>query len=281
MKGKRIIQSVCIFQVCLMTMTAFAAADVRSDRTETMEKNYAAFMGSQRLGIEQTDPELSDMMKKYIYRDITEQAAALTKRDQHLVTIAVLTTGGYGSLLEKSVRSALNDGVTPLEIRESVYHLSPYIGFPKVLQAMEEVNSVFREAHISLPLPDQGTTTDADRLEKGLAFQVATYGERINTMRNSTPENQKHLQDDLSAFCFGDIYTRKVLNLKTREMITVAPIGTLGNDEPQFISHIRGYLSAGVSPKEVIAVVTVMNPYVGFPRTLNNLRAVNGVLNNM
>lgn len=101
MKGKRIIQSVCIFQVCLMTMTAFAAADVRSDRTETMEKNYAAFMGSQRLGIEQTDPELSDMMKKYIYRDITEQAAALTKRDQHLVTIAVLTTGGYGSLLEK------------------------------------------------------------------------------------------------------------------------------------------------------------------------------------
>ena len=63
MKGKRIIQSVCIFQVCLMTMTAFAAADVRSDRTETMEKNYAAFMGSQRLGIEQTDPELSDMMK--------------------------------------------------------------------------------------------------------------------------------------------------------------------------------------------------------------------------
>lgn len=77
-----------------------------------------------------------------------------------------------------------------MEIRESVYHLSPYIGFPKVLQAMEEVNSVFREAHISLPLPDQGTTTDADRLEKGLAFQVATYGERINTMRNSTPENQ-------------------------------------------------------------------------------------------
>lgn len=38
MKGKRIIQSVCIFQVCLMTMTAFAAADVRSDRTETMKK---------------------------------------------------------------------------------------------------------------------------------------------------------------------------------------------------------------------------------------------------
>lgn len=94
-------------------------------------------------------------------------------------------------------------------------------------------------------------------------------------MRKNTPANQKHLQDDLSAFCFGDIYTRRSLDLKTREMLTVAAIGTLGNDEPQFKSHVQGYLAAGATEDEVIGVLTVLNPYVGFPRTLNNLRAAN------
>ena len=96
-------------------------------------------------------------------------------------------------------------------------------------------------------------------------------------MRAGTPDFQKHLQDDLSAFCFGDIYTRGTLDLKTREMITVAAIGALGNDSPQFISHVRGYLAAGATQNEVVGVLTVLNPYVGFPRTLNMLRESNSV----
>ena len=252
--------------------SGFAAAG--SSRSDVAERNYKTDMAEQSLGLEKTDPELEAMMKGCIYGDIMEQAR-LTRREQHLVTLATLTASGAQDLLEKNVRGALTDGVTPLDVREAIYHLAPYIGFPKVLTAMERVNRVFKEEGVKLPLENQAATTDGDRLEKGLAFQVATYGERIVTMLKNTPANQKHLQDDLSAFCFGDIYTRRSLDLKTREMLTVAAIGTLGNDEPQFKSHVRGYLAAGATEDEVIGVLTVLNPYVGFPRTLNNLRAAN------
>ena len=268
--------------LCLLALLPLGAAaqaaesGTESARARVAQQNVQLFLNPPRTGLEKTDPELAAMMQKYIYGDIAKQAK-LTVREQQLVTLAVLTTGQHEELLARNVRGALHSAVTPLDIRETIYHLAPYIGFPKVLEAMEEVNEVFREEKISLPLPDQGTTTDENRLEKGLAFQVATYGDRINKMRAATPANQKHLQDDLSAFCFGDIYTRKSLDLKTREMITVAAIGTLGNDEPQFKAHVRGYLSAGATQDEVIGVVTVLNPYVGFPRTLNNLRAVNEV----
>ena len=141
-------------------------------------------MAEQSLGLEKTDPELEAMMKGYIYGDIMEQAR-LTRREQHLVTIATLTASGAQDLLEKNVRGALTDGVTPLDVREAIYHLAPYIGFPKVLTAMERVNRVFKEEGVKLPLENQAATTDGDRLEKGLAFQVATYGERIVTMRKT------------------------------------------------------------------------------------------------
>lgn len=257
--------------------TAQATSLGTSNRAAVAEKNYTKMMADQKLGLEKTDPELMAMMKKYIYGDIATQAK-ITPREQHLVTIAVLTTAQNEELLEKNVQGALKDGVTPLEIRETVYHLAPYIGFAKVTEAMEEVNEVFQKNGVKLPLADQGTTNDADRFDKGLAFQRDTYGkDHIDQMRNSAPANQKHLQDDLSAFCFGDIYTRGTLDLKTREMITMAAIGALGTGDPQFKAHVAGTLSAGATQDEVIGVITVMNPYMGFPRTLNCLRLANEV----
>ena len=166
-----------------------------------------------------------------------------------------------------------------MQIREALYHVAPYIGFPKVFEALDAANEVFKAKGIKLPLENQGTTTDANRFEKGLEFQVNAYGERINQMRDATPDYQKHLQDNLSAFCFGDTYTRGTLDYKTREMLTMAVIGTLGTAEPQYKSHVIGTLDAGATKEEVIGVITTMNPYIGFPRTLNALRIANEVFN--
>ena len=267
--------------ICCLGLTAgpdvqAAGLPDASSRAAAAQKQYARMMDNQPTGLEQTDPELDSMMKKYIYGDIASQAK-ISRRDQHLVTLAVLTTYQSEDLLAQNVQGALHDGVTPLEIRETEYHLAPYIGFAKVSEAMKTVNQVFRKNGIKLPLPAQATTTDADRFEKGLAFQVGTYGERIHQMRAAAPANQKHLQDDLSAFCFGDIYTRGTLDLKTREMITSAAIGALGTGDAQFKSHVRGTLAAGALQDKVIGVITTMNPYMGFSRTLNCLRIANEV----
>ena len=62
-----------------------------------------------------------------------------------------------------------------------------------------------------------------------------------------------------------------------REMLTMAVIGTLGTGEPQYKSHVAGTLAAGATNEEVIGVITTMNPYIGFPRTLNALRIANEV----
>ncbi len=191
----------------------------------------------------------------------------------------MLTANQNYKFLKRAVEGSLALNVKPIEIREALYHVAPYIGFPKVFEALDVANEVFKDKGIKLPLENQGTTTDSDRFEKGLAFQVNAYGERINKMRASTPDYQKHLQDNLSAFCFGDTYTRGTLNYKTREMLTMAVIGTLGTAEAQYKSHVIGTLDAGATSEEVIGVITTMNPYIGFPRTLNALRIANEVFN--
>lgn len=273
-------RSAIIFALMLMlTSSAYASTLDGYDRAKLADENYALANGESAMTESANDPELSAVMKKYIYADIVMQAK-ISQTERKLVEIVVLTTNQNHKFLARVAGEALALGVKPLEIREALYHVVPYIGFPKVFEALDVVNEVFTAKGIKLPLENQGTTTDTDRFEKGLAFQVNAYGERINKMRDSTPDYQKHLQDDLSAFCFGDTYTRGTLDMKTREMITMAVIGTLGTAEAQYKSHVLGTLEAGATKEEVIGVITVMNPYVGFPRTLNALRIANEVFDN-
>ena len=269
---------ILILSLCIMLMygTALASTLDGYDRAKLADENYRLAHGEAEMPEAKNDPELAAVMKKYIYADIARQAK-ISQTERKLVEIVVLTTNQNHKFLARVIDGALNLGVKPLEIREALYHVAPYIGFPKVFEALEIADEIFTKHGISLPLETQGTTTDADRFEKGLAFQVDAYGERINQMRDATPDYQKHLQDNLSAFCFGDIYTRGTLDMKTREMITMAAIGTLGTGEPQYKSHVLGTLEAGATNEEVIGVITTMNPYIGFPRTLNALRIANEV----
>lgn len=66
------------------------------------------------------------------------------------------------------------------------------------------------------------------RFDKGLATQVEIFGDVIEKMRKGAPANQKHIQDYLSSFCFGDFYTRGGLDLKTRELLTLCIISAVG-----------------------------------------------------
>jgi len=216
-------KSIIINYLCLcvifFALPVFANTLDGYDRAKVAEENYLKAYGSESMSEALNDPELAAVMKKYIYGDLSRQIK-LTDTERQLITIVVLTTAQNHKFLKRAVEEALALDVTPLQIREALYHIAPYVGFPKVFEALDIANEVFTAKGIKLPLENQGTTTDADRFEKGLAFQVNAYGDRINKMRDATPDYQKHLQDNLSAFCFGDTYTRGTLDYKMREMLT-------------------------------------------------------------
>jgi 4-carboxymuconolactone decarboxylase len=94
-------------------------------------------------------------------------------------------------------------------------------------------------------------------------------------MRSSASADQAHIQDFLSANCFGDHYTRKGLDLKTRELLTFAMLLSMGGCEPQLKGHIQGNVNVGNGKEVLLATITQLLPYVGYPRTLNAIKCLN------
>lgn len=245
-------------------------------RMEKSEEKSKQLFGEGLKGIETTDPDFQEIMNNFIFGEVYNQGNLdITIRE--LTTIVVLTVNQNLFQLKSHVAAALKNGVTPIEIKEAVYQCAPYIGFPKTLNALHEINEVFKANDIALPLKSQKTVGEETRLSKGIAVQTEIFGDLIPKMRASAPENQKHIQDYLSAFCFGDFYTRGGLDLKTRELLTLSMVSSLGGADSQVKAHVQANKNVGNDKATLIAVITQCLPYTGFPRTLNALAYVNEI----
>ena len=246
-------------------------------RIEKSKEKFKQLFGDGVPATYTTDPDFQDILSHFIFGEVFYQGN-LDDKQRELITLVVLATNQTLPQLKAHVNAALNVGLTPVEIKEAVYQCAPYIGFPKTLNAINEVNEVFKAKNIALPIESQKTVDEDNRFQKGLAAQVEIFGDVIKQMQESAPSNQKHMQEYLSAFCFGDFYTRGGLDLKTRELLTFCIISALGGAEGQVKAHVQGNKNVGNDKETLITAVTHCLPYMGFPRTLNALACVNEII---
>ena len=78
-------------------------------------------------------------------------------------------------------------------------------------------------------------------------------------------------------FPFGDICSRPGLDLRAREIATVAALAAMGNAQPQLKVHIGAALNVGVSREEIVEILMQIAVYAGFPVALNGLFAAKEV----
>ena len=227
--------------------------------------------------LSQTDPEFAAIKTRLLYGEVYGDQT-LSPRLRELVILAVAVTNQTLEEVRRHTAAALRCGAAPEEIREAVYHTAPYIGLGKAEAAVLAMDEALADCGVALPLPGGQTVTEETRLPAGIAAQKSIFGEAIDTMRASAPEDEKALQDYLSAYCFGDIYTRGGLSIPERELLTFAILAAQGGCEPQLKSHVGGNAAVGNGRAVLLSALTAAMPYIGFPRTLNALGCIRAVL---
>jgi 4-carboxymuconolactone decarboxylase len=246
--------------------------------SETANKNHAELFPNRRSTLKVTDPELIEVFDNFAFDEVLAYGNLDTKTRLMVILAAIIASQALGEY-QVMLGGALNVGVTPVEVKEIVYQAVPYVGMAKVYDFILATNEILESRGIPLPLEGQSTTSPETRLEKGLALQKAIVGdERIDKMYAEAPANQIHIQKYLSANCFGDYVIRNGLDIKTRELLTVSMLLSLGGCEPQLKGHIQTNWNIGNDKETLLSVVTQLLPYVGYPRTLNAIRCINEVL---
>jgi 4-carboxymuconolactone decarboxylase len=243
--------------------------------SETAQQNHDELFPGHVSTLKVTDPELIEIFDNFAF-DETLRHARLDARTRLMVQLAALI--GCQALREYRVMlgAALTNGVTPAEAKEIVYQAVPYAGMGKVFDFLHATNDVLSEHGVHLPLSGQAATTNATRAEKGRAIQERIVGaDRVDRMYASAAGDELHVQQFLSANCFGDYYTRTGIDVPTRELLTFAMLAGLGGCDPQIRGHVAANLNVGNDRQTLISVLTALLPFIGYPRTLSGLAAVN------
>jgi len=255
-------------------MTSHQHGSEVSERQAHAEATYERLFGPRDMSAPDNDPELMEILRRFIFGDVFD-TGVLDDQTRELITVTVLACLQTLPQLKAHTAAALNVGVEPIEIREAIYQLSPFIGFPRTLNAIATVNDAFGAQSIQLPLPDQGTVSDADRYSKGLAEQAPLYGNEIKDDLADLPQPfDTQLPRFLTEFCFGDFYTRGGLTLARRELLVLCALATIGDTSAQLGPHGRACLEVGNSKTAVVAALVHCFPYIGFPRAVAAIRAV-------
>ena len=242
-------------------------------RVERANKKYQELFGAPAV-ISATDPELMTILHRFIFGEVF-YTGNLDDKTRELITITTLTTNQTLPQLKAHTNAALNIGVSPIEIREVVYTCAAFIGYPKVLNALDTINSVFKSRGIKLPLESKGMIKENERFEKGKEMQVPLYGEGMRKNMKDLPGNfGAIIPDMLTVSLFGDFYTRQGLGIKTRELIIFCALATLGGTERQMASHAVGNLKVGNSKETLISAMVQCYPYIGFPRISNAINVL-------
>ena len=243
------------------------------NRIETCKDNYRTLFGSEALTGQGTDPEMMDILQKFIFGEVF-QTGKLTMKQREMITCITLATMQTLPQLKAHAGAALNVGVTPEELREVIYLTAPFIGFPKMLNAVATVNDVLKERGIPLPLEKQGTVTEETRHVTGKAIQDKLYPGGITSVMEGLPDGMgKDVERFLTDYFFGEIYSRGAIDLQTRELLGYCVLTTL-EAESQLQSHYHGNINVGNAPETLTAAVIQCLPYIGFPAAIKALRII-------
>ncbi len=115
------------------------------------------------------------------------------------------------------------------------------------------------------------------RYERGLRKLEEVDGNKGTEVVKGLAEISPDFARYLVEYPFGDIYSRENLDLKSREIATIAALTALGNASPQLKVHISAGLHVGLSQQEILEIIIQMSVYAGFPAALNGISAAKEV----
>lgn len=223
-----------------------------------------------KMNLHITDPEFIERFEHFAFIEaVGEDNPKLDKKTRYMAILAALMGCGGVEAYKEILPQALDNGITPIASKEIVYQAAGYLGYGRMLPFLNVTNEIFAEKGVRLPLAGQATTTQENRLEKGIEAQSEIFGESMKEAWKAG-----HMNRCLAANCFGDYYTRNGLPLAERELITFCFLMAQGGCEPQLIAHSKGNITVGHDKDFLTAVVYHCLPYIGYPRSLNAIACV-------
>ncbi len=199
-------------------------------------------------------------------------AESLSMRDRSLVTFAAMVTRGEAEQLDTFTALALDAGVTPAELSETITHLAFYTGWGNATGAAKAMAPVFAERGIAAAdLP--GASPEL------LPLDEESEAARQTMVQDTYGMVSQGVVDYTEEMLFRDLWLRPDLAPRDRSMITVAGLIAAGQPE-QMTFHLNRAMDNGLTQEEAGGMLAHLAFYAGWPRVFSAMPVAKEVFAN-
>lgn len=117
--------------------------------------------------------------------------------------------------------------------------------------------------------------------EKGLDVRKKVLGaEHVQRSLDGASDFTREMQEFVTEYCWGAIWGRPGLDLRTRSMLNIGMLTAL-NRSHELAVHVRGAINNGVTEGEIKEIVLQAAVYCGMPAGLESLRIAERAINEL
>ena len=231
-------------------------------------------------------PDLGKYIIEYAFEDVYSRQD-LDIKSKEIAVVACLTAMGNAKLqLKVHINAALNTGCSIAEVHEVILQMSAYSGFPSAINAMVAFKEVLTERREEGMFDEEGSIESAEIPDNKSRFEVGS--EQLRKLKSDQVEVLEETFADISSdlakyvveYGFADISSRPALNLRYREIATIAALTSLGTASSQLKFHIMAGMNIGITKDEIAEIMILMSVYSGFPSAINGTMVLKEVLKN-
>ena len=213
--------------------------------------------------VEAVSPALAAHTRDRLLGDVWKRPG-LSARDRSLISVAALIARGQAGALGHYAGQALDNGVTPAVLSETVLHLAYYSGWGNAMAATAPVGAVFADRAIdSNQLP-------AIRPEHPLPLNEEAEAQRKKNVGEQFGAVAPGLVDYTTDYLFRDLWLRPALAPRDRSLVTVAAL-VAGGQLAQVTFHLGKAMDNGLTRDQAAEVVTHLAFYAGWPNAMSAL----------
>ena len=237
-----------LFALTLASFSLLASAPVLADPTRLREDVRAVAPALEKYAL---GTLLGDVWKR----------PGLSLRDRSIVTLAALITRNQTAEMADYLNLALDNGVKPAEVSETITHLAFYSGWGNAMSAVPAAKDVFAARKIT---SDQLAAVSPNLLalnEAAEADRVKRVGDQFGPV---FPGVVQYTTDVL----FRDLWLRPGLAPRDRSLVTISSLIASGQ-VAQLAGHLTIGMNNGLTQAEIAEAITHLAFYVGWPNVFS------------
>jgi 4-carboxymuconolactone decarboxylase len=235
--------------------------------------------------LENISPGLVKYLIEYVFGEVYDRKDLDIKSKEIGVVAALTAMGNADPQLRVHIHAALNVGCNIAQIQEVILQMSAYSGFPSSINGMTALKEVLEERKKEGHKDEKGTVlsskipNDKTRYDYGAELLTKLSKDQVQILESTFKDISPDMPKFVIEYGFSDILSRPALDLRHREIATIAALTAVGNSTSQLKFHIKAALNIGVTKEEISEIMILMSVYSGFPAAINGTLALKEVAN--